>query len=218
MPKATLQSKWRVGVPIAFTVLGGILFGILVVRKFGDEALENATQVSEKSEIARRVSTPKAAADVPKITTHQRRLTEGAVLHHAAAPGRLPSDRKASVIAEGIGRRDAIESENAFMARLREMWMVQPEVALRMADEGGHRFKDISIRCGVRLDGSPRNGRNGRLCICRREIRGDGGDLSRHPVGHGCSTPHAESPAERIEPIRLSRHTAAAAKQRRATT
>jgi hypothetical protein len=142
MPKATLQSKWRVGVPIAFAVLGAILLGILVARKSGDEALENATQVAEKSEIVRRVSTPEIAVDIPKTTARQKRLTKGAVLHHAVAVGRRPSDRKASAISEGTGRRDVIESENAFMARLREMWMVQPEVALRMADEGEHRFKD----------------------------------------------------------------------------
>ena len=123
------SSKSRVGVYLPVAVLAAILVGILATRHSGDDVADDTTQTTERREDARDVSAPTAPIDVPETTERKRQRA-------------LPSNREASTIPEGTDEGDIVESQNAFMARLREMWMVQPEVALRLAEEGERRFKD----------------------------------------------------------------------------
>lgn len=142
MPFYNFRFMSRIGVPLAFAVLIALLVGVSLSRKSNEDDKNNLPPAEEKLENVRHIAARKAADNDDKTAARRKRLVEAEMRHQAAAIERFASEENAFAPSKGTDATAFAESDDAFMARLRDMWMVQPEVALRLADEGEQRVKD----------------------------------------------------------------------------
>lgn len=139
MNAASPKSISRIGVPVALFLVVALFIGISVLRG-QDNDINVAPNPPEPTDIV----APKAALPVgsrlDKDTNLQRRRLKDMLVRHDRTQkneASIPSQENSSgADTDGVSKTDI-----AFMERLRDMWPVEPNVALRLADDGEERFK-----------------------------------------------------------------------------
>ena len=139
MNAASPRSISRIGVLLAIVIVGAVGIGHTLLRG-QDGEISSPPERPEPTDI---VITPKAAMPVDsrndEDSAAQRRLKEMVEKHDR--PQRNEAVAASRETGSGAGTDGVSKTDLAFMTRLRDMWPVEPDVALRLADDGEERFK-----------------------------------------------------------------------------